>query len=257
MSEYGFDQAGAREKQRLDAQSALCDAHTFRYLDARGIGPGWRCIEVGAGNGTVARWMAQKVGATGHVVATELDTRFLSSLAADGIEVRREDVVERPPEPATYDLVHARNVLEHVPARARVFESLVRALRPGGWLVLEDPITPVAHCHPPLAVWPKVCDAVRAALVNAGKDPGFGLRMPGMLVEAGLSERGTDAYVPLMRSATPSLDVIRLTVEMSAEKLVASGAVTQADIDATLTAFTTPGYLLSAVMIVVVWGRAP
>ena len=146
MSNYVFDQAWALEKQRLDALGALCDEGTFRHLAARGLGAGWRCLEVGAGSGTVARWMAQQVGASGHVVATDLDARYLEPLAADGIEVRCEDIAARPPEVGAYDLVHARAVLQHIPARDAVLASLARAVKPGGWLVLEDAITPHASC---------------------------------------------------------------------------------------------------------------
>ncbi|HEY0530993.1 MAG TPA: class I SAM-dependent methyltransferase [Actinoplanes sp.] len=51
-----------------------------------------------------------------------------------GYEVRRHDVAaDPPPEPGTFDLVHARLVLVHVPDRARALATMAAALRPGGW----------------------------------------------------------------------------------------------------------------------------
>jgi SAM-dependent methyltransferase len=257
MSDYVFDQGWAREKQRLDSLGALCDEHTFRHLAARGIAPGWRCLEVGAGSGTVARWLAEKVGASGHVVATDLDARFLEPLAADGIEVRCEDLVEHAPEPAAYDLVHARTVLQHIPARERVLASLVRAVRPGGWLVIEDAITPQASAYPSLPVWSKVLDAMAAGLARAGADPRYGIALPAALAGAQLVELGYEAYAPMMASATPSMDFVRLSIEHVADKLVAAGMLTTGDVEAVLTAARTPGYTMTAVIMVAAWGRRP
>src|ERR1039458_7122444 len=38
----------------------------------------------------------------------------------------------------TFDLVHARLVLVHVPQRAQALAAMVAALKPGGWLLLEE-----------------------------------------------------------------------------------------------------------------------
>lgn len=257
MSDYVFDQAWTREKQRLDALGGLCDEGTIRHLRARGIRPGWRCLELGAGSGTIARWMAREVGPTGHVVATDLDARFLEPLAADGIEVRCEDIVAHPPSVGVYDLVHARAVLQHIPAREQVFASLVRAVRPGGWLVLEDAITPHASCHPPLPVWPVLMGAMAAGLARAGADPAYGMALPSAFARAELADLGCDARAPIMASATPSMDFVRLSIEHIADKLVGAGVVTQRELDDALHAFQTPGYTMTAVIIVTAWGRVP
>jgi SAM-dependent methyltransferase len=257
MSDYVFDQAWEREKQRLDALGALCDEGTFRHLADRGLGAGWRCLEVGAGSGTVARWMAQQVGSGGRVVATDLDARFLEPLAAHGIEVRCEDIAQKPPEVGAYDLVHARAVLQHIPARAAVLTSLARAVRPGGWLVLEDAITPHASCFPKLPVWTKVLDAMAVGLTRSGADAEYGMALPAALAAAGLVERGQGARAPMMASATPSMDFVRLSVEHIADKLVAAGALTAAELQEAYSAFQTPGYTMTAVIIVAAWGRVP
>ena len=48
-------------------------------LHRLGLGPGWRCLEVGAGSGSVARWLAAKVGPEGSVLATDIDTRWVDT----------------------------------------------------------------------------------------------------------------------------------------------------------------------------------
>ena len=75
---------------------------------------------MGAGGRSIPEALAAVVGPTGRVLATDIDPAWLK--AGDGYEVRRHDVAADPaPEPGTFDLVHARLVLVHVPDRARAF----------------------------------------------------------------------------------------------------------------------------------------
>ena len=100
---------------------------------------GAACLEIGAGGGSIAIWLADLVGPSGRVVATDIDVRSLEAIdRSPSLEVRRHDVVQDPLEVGQFDLVHARLVLEHLPERDAVLTKLVRALRPGGWIVIED-----------------------------------------------------------------------------------------------------------------------
>jgi hypothetical protein len=85
---------------RLGALSDIFDPWTFEHLDRLGIEPGWRAWEVGAGGPSVVRWLADRVGADGHVLATDIDVSWAEAEAAPTIEVRRHDVGSEPP-PAT------------------------------------------------------------------------------------------------------------------------------------------------------------
>src|SRR5690348_6912436 len=138
-SPYVFDNSDEEPtRQRFIGLPQVFDPGTTRHLLARGVGPGWQCLEVGAGGGSVALWLAEHVGPTGSVVATDIDTRFLDSIEVANVEVRRHDIgVDALPERA-FDLVHTRLVLQHVPARHTALASLVASLKHGGWLVIED-----------------------------------------------------------------------------------------------------------------------
>ncbi|MGW5611366.1 class I SAM-dependent methyltransferase [Streptomyces sp. NPDC003753] len=110
---------------------------TRGHFDRLGVRVGSRCWEVGAGGPGIQEALAAAVGPTRHVLATDIDPSWLK--AGDGYEVRRHDVaVDPPPEPGTFDLVHARLVLVHVPDRAHALATMAAALRPGGWLLVED-----------------------------------------------------------------------------------------------------------------------
>src|SRR6266571_2706725 len=135
---YLFGRVGEQERARLAGLSAQFDPVTVRHLTAVGVAAGWHCLEVGAGAGSIAGWLAATAGSTGRVVATDLDTQFLDDLPRPPVEVVRHDITSDPVEHGAFDLVHARAVLEHLPSRGEVITRLLTALRPGGVLVLED-----------------------------------------------------------------------------------------------------------------------
>src|SRR3954464_13396744 len=76
---YLFDNTARQAGDRFGALGSLFDPVTFRHLDELGIEPGQRCWEVGAGGGSVVRWMADRVGPSGFVWATDLDVQWLQA----------------------------------------------------------------------------------------------------------------------------------------------------------------------------------
>jgi SAM-dependent methyltransferase len=255
MSDYFFDQAWAREKRRLDALAELYDGGTRHVLTKIGIGRGWRCLEIGAGTGTVARWMASQVGAEGSVLATDLDVRYLDSLGESRLEIRTHDLARDPLEEKQFDVIHARAVMQHVPAREIALKKLVSAVRPGGWLLLEDIVQPTATCYPELSGWSKILEAMSTGMRSVGADPCYGIKLHQVLSDEGLASIASEGRVPLMHTGTASIDFVALSVEQAADKLIASGTVTAAEIAAILEAFRTPGRTLTAATMISSWGR--
>jgi len=111
VSTYLFDQAWRQEHDRLHALEALFDDASAHHLARLGVGPGWRCLEVGAGAGGVARWLADRVGPSGQVLATDLDPRFLDGHGRANLQVRQHDILTDPLPDTLFDLAHARAVL--------------------------------------------------------------------------------------------------------------------------------------------------
>lgn len=136
---YTWDNAMIEGRRRLALLEHALDPSTFRRFEALGVAPGWRCLEIGAGGGTVCEWLCRRVGPTGRVTAMDLDARFLRTLDLPNLDIREENVVEADLPSGTFDLVHTRWTLMHIPERERVLQKLPDCLAPGGTLFLEEP----------------------------------------------------------------------------------------------------------------------
>ncbi|WP_326558915.1 class I SAM-dependent methyltransferase [Micromonospora sp. NBC_01796] len=135
---YSFDNNDPAAADRHNFLAEMLDEPTFARLSELGDLTGRRCLELGAGGGSVARWLAARTGPTGTVVATDLNPRHIPD--DPGYTVLRHDLKDPLPD-GPWDLVHARLVLMHVPQRREVMRRLVDALAPGGVLVIEDWLT--------------------------------------------------------------------------------------------------------------------
>jgi 2-polyprenyl-3-methyl-5-hydroxy-6-metoxy-1,4-benzoquinol methylase len=93
MSTYAFDNAWQQARERLALLEACLDPATVRRLTALGVGEGWTCLDVGAGGGSIAQWLCTQVGASGHVLATDVDPRFLAALGEPNLQIRCHNVV--------------------------------------------------------------------------------------------------------------------------------------------------------------------
>ena len=117
---YLFDNSGEATPTRFAGLESLWDDSTIRYLSNIGVDVGWACWEVGAGGGSIARWLAERVAPTGTVLATDLDLTRIPEGGPSNLTFVRHDVVHDPIPTAEYDLVHARLVLVHLPEREEV-----------------------------------------------------------------------------------------------------------------------------------------
>lgn len=256
---YVLDPAWHAERERLTSLTALYDDTTVRLAERLGLAPGWRCADVGAGTGTVAARLADRVGPAGRVLAVDTDTRFLAPLADDVLVVEARDVVADPLPPGQFDLVHARLLLEHLPSRDTVLRQLAAALAPGGWLLVEDFDWATATVvDPPSAVHARVADACRTLLQAHGYDPHYGRRLPRALREAGLTEVGTSAAASQV-DADPvdGVPQWQLLVDQLSPGMLATGRVTRDDLRAFAELLHDGRTVVFAPLMVSCWGRRP
>ena len=235
---YLLDNQQSEAGRRFDALSELFDPVTFRHLSAVGLSAGWDCWEVGAGGVSVPAWLAEQVGPSGRVVASDIDTAWMP-VEGTAFEVLRHDVGADEPPAGGFDLVHARLVLTHVPQRIEAFASMVRALRPGGWLVIEDadPALQPLICPDEYGPAQQLANRLRAGfrtlMASRGAELAFGRTLPRLMREAGLDAVRADAFFPITSPSCTALEIA--TVQQIRQRLLAAGLATEAEIKQHLT----------------------
>jgi SAM-dependent methyltransferase len=236
MTESGYLLENRKNEaaQRLALLSALFDPASLRQFDACGMAAGWRCWEVGAGGPTLVRKIAERVGDTGRVLATDIDASWAKEATSRNIEVRTHDVAQDLPPHELFDLVHARLVLVHLPERERAFENMMSALKPGGWLVLEDadpalqPLSCIDAYGPEQELANRIRQGFRALLSSRGADISFGRRLPRMFRNAGMADFSAEAYFPVAMPECIPLEIA--TIRMIRNDLLSTGIATEHEI---------------------------
>ena len=219
------------ERQRLALLEQLFDEGARSKFIALGLGPGARCLELGAGGGSIARWLCQQVGETGTVTATDLDTRWLDAMDEPNLSVLRHDLLVDDFPAGSFDFIYARAVLEHIADRARALPRIVEWLAPGGWLFLQDfSMFPVeSSAHPPLV---RAYHAFESLIGRTGTDYTWTRTFPAPLSACGLDEVDASVEVPMMRGGSPAAEFIRQTVRALAPRMVEAALIEQDDLSA-------------------------
>jgi SAM-dependent methyltransferase len=254
---YGLGNAWRGALVRLRSLEQWLDPATVQHLRARGVGAGWRCLEVGAGAGSVARWLCGQVRPDGEVFATDIDTRFLERLADANLRVMRHDITADDLPPGAFDLVHCRLVLAHLPGRRAVLSKLAAALKPRGQLVAEemDFISVAADTSQPGGrAFNAAVATSNDVLRSRGFDPCYGRLLLADVAAAGLADTGAEGHVRLWRGGSPGAVAWRLTFEQLGRDMAALG-LDDATIAAAAGACEDPGFTFMSQVTMTAWGQ--
>jgi len=189
-------------------------------LDRLGIGPGWTCVDIGAGGGDVSVALAEIVGRDGRIFAVDSDPTARDEVASAAaahsqvlaITQAGEDL--RLPEPV--DLAFCRFLLLHVVDPAVVLRRMAAAVRPGGWVVAQEPITSAGRI------------AGLAFSMPDAPHPDIGAFLPSLVRDAGLDIVDAWAEAPAGAGPGPVADYLELLtgVDPGADPVVLPPLVT-------------------------------
>jgi SAM-dependent methyltransferase len=232
------------------------DPFTIERLTAVGVGPGWRCLELGGGTGSIARWLCRQAGPSGAVTATDLDTRWLERLGEPNLTVQRHDITTDMFPPGSFDVIHARAVFEHIADRARALDKVVQWLAPGGWLVIGDAawFTAVSSLNPTYAA---TFQAVADLLARTGTDYVWARTFPGPLSSCGLEDVGVDVWLNPVRGGGALAEFWALGLQHLRPRLIETDLLSAEALDATLALLRDPGFSDLPPMLFYGWGRRP
>jgi SAM-dependent methyltransferase len=176
------------------------------------------------------------------------------------LEVARHDVTTDAIPTARYDLIHARLVLNHLSQRRDVLAGLVQALRPGGWLVIEDFCAAFERGSEPAdpidARYRKVRVALGAFVARVGDNQcDYATTLPHLLDSSGLTDVGGEARVVFGRGGSPAVQVIEAGLRQVGDQMIAAGLVDRPALDDAITFLTTPRSIVALPTMVSAWGR--
>jgi len=224
-SEYVWgDQDAEKEFTRLTSVSQHFDPQTRSRLAGILSDSGLRCLEVGPGTGSIAKWLVEQ-GC--FVVAIDITDRYFPGIEGSGVELRVGDIRDAEFE-NDFDLIYMRLVLHHLPERREVVKRLAGMLRPEGWLVAEEPCTELIRTvagSDPLSFLREVADS----FLKQGIDYKCGAYLPSIFADAGLEQIDAVGSFLLSFPGSPGNENLHQSMELLKERLVPLGTWNASD----------------------------
>ena len=249
------------EGTRLRLIEQASDPTTFGHLDRLGVGAGWRCLEVGAGGGSVAAWLGERVGPTGHVLALDLDLRHLEWIRAPNVSISAHNIVTDDLDDDGFDLVHFRALLEHVHDLERAMSQMAGALRPFGWLLGEggdfDRYRAASRDHRLATVFDAVMPRMFSFIKDADIFDPFAVRsLPRLLSDAGFEEIQVDDAILTVSGGEPMAVMFEMSWQRFDSALKTHGVITEEEIALRHAAHHDPSFSFTYSAFAA-WGRRP
>src|SRR5262245_50542808 len=256
MSKYVWQHGLKGEVERLRLMSDLLDPSSISHLTRIGVTKGWRCLEIGAGNGSLSQWLAQRVGSAGHVIATDIRTDLMSGIAGGNLEVRKFDVVHDEPADAPYDLVAIRALLHHLPERRSVVSKMARWLKPGGQLFVQEPDFYPTWTVEPLSqkcFWEQFIQWAATHQI----DYYVGRKIPAWLQKESLLNIKSEGHAILYNGGSQFAEWWDYGLREIADKLQSEGGVSQVTLDELFTLYRDPTYWTTTISFAATTAQRP
>jgi len=255
MPAYVWQHELKGEPERLRMMSDVLDPASRGHLERIGVVEGWRCLEIGAGNGSLSQWLAKRVGPTGKVIASDINVDLMRGIATDNLDVCRFDVVKDEPPGAPFDLIVMRALLHHLPERRAVVSRLVKWLKPGGWVMLEEPdFYPTWAVEPPTQhqFWN---DFVKWAAAHQ-IDYYVGRNVAPWLAQEGMTDLSAEGHTIVYNGASEFAKWWIYSIAEVAEQFKKEAGVSSAVLDEFYRLYQDPNYWTMSIAFTATTGKA-
>lgn len=243
------------EFERIHLLQDWIDPETRAVISAIGVDRTWRCLEIGAGAGSVTTWLADQCD-LGSVTAVDIDTRFLDGIDRPNVEVLQGDISELSFEPGSFDLVHARLTFCHLPERDKVLADAVRWLAPGGWLVIGDPFS-LPEDFSTYELRRRFLGGVAKMYQAQGADMAWAPTIPSRMGRAGLRDIGTRALANSVGDGGAYDRFSAVQTRQLCAYLVEHGLLTAGEMEELVAQLDDPTFMELHTITVYAWGRRP
>ena len=252
----------AGEVERLRVQSEAVAPHTEAMLERIGVGPGWRCLDLACGPGGITDALSPRVGASGSVLGLDFDAEFVAlarERAQANVTFVTGDAYDTGLAAASFDLVHVRFLACTAGGPERLIAEMLRLVRPGGVVAVQESDGATLNCYPPHPAWA----ALRRAWIGsfpAGDEP-VAQQLYRLLRRVGLRDVQYRPCLVGVRSGDAWQDYLPATVELLRGRVLERGLIAADEFDATLAAcrrhLADRETVFTAPTLVQVWGRGP
>lgn len=265
MSNYLL--ASATEAERLQLQAQVWQPAAEVMLDAIGIQPGWFCLDLGCGAMGILAPLHQRVGSSGHVIGVDADRHSLAVAQAyvhthhlSNIELLERNVLQTGLLDASFDLVHERFVLPYITPPETLVHEMLRLVRPGGWVAVQEPDNTAWTFYPPDPRWNRFKAILIAAFAVRG-DIDIGQRTYGMLRSLGLTDLQLRAAVVALAPQHPYMQMPLMALAALRPHILQHGLAQPDELDE-LAAYVAevahnPETVQISFITTQVWGRKP
>lgn len=188
------------ERSTLASHSARTATNSAAYLLPH-LRPGMHVLDIGCGPGTITLDLAELV-APGRVIGIEnveaplIVARAEASARSNSTTVfQLGDALNLPFENASFDVVHAHQVLQHLSDPVRALREMIRVCKPGGWIAARDADYAAMNWYPELPELEQWRQTYRAAARANGAEPDAGRRLRTWAHAAGIQNPRITASV--------------------------------------------------------------
>jgi SAM-dependent methyltransferase len=233
MTTYIFEShAEDREYQRLRMIESANDPTSIALLQRTGIQPGWTCLELGPGAGSILQWLGAQAGANGTVIGIDKKITYLQGFSTPPYDIREGNFLDVSIH-HSLDLIHARYVLIHNHQDMDILGKIYRLSKPGSMAVFEEPDFTSAKLLDVQADNPhaRVNSAMCRMFVDLKLDPGYALRLPQKMQTCGFEIIETRSTMHLCEGNSPIANVMAESALALRNRYCETGQCSNQDID--------------------------
>ena len=253
------------DQERLSGMELTWDGVTTRHMKSLGVTSGWRCLDVGAGYGSITHWLSQQVAPDGVIVATDIRPD-LHRQTDKTVEIRQHDILKDELEQNRYDLVHCRALLQHLPDPEKALSNMVSAVRPGGWLLIEEFDNTAGPSYDPTNISAdflyKFMHKSAEIMMRMGPvNPCFGRKVRSLIDNLNLTEVGNEGTSVITRGGEPWAQFIKMSYQTSRvrleNRLTGNDKQILDDMDKVYDILENPSVHFMSSTLCSAWGRKP
>jgi SAM-dependent methyltransferase len=223
------------------------------------------CLDAGCGSADLALDIAAMVGPEGKVVGTDIDPLKIDLARQEAanrqltnVEFQLANISDGVPN-GTFDLIHARFLLTHLPNPELALRNMREALLPGGIVVIEDIDFSGYFCYPECAAFRRYVGLYTETVRRLGGDANIGPRLPSLLAAAEFENIQLNVVQPAGIDGEIKM-VAALTMEHIADSVIAEDLASPGEISEIVGGLSEfagrPGTVASFPRIVEAWGYA-